>query len=1017
MKAQSVTSPPHPIQRRYLAEQLVRLRRADEQQRYAAAQRQGRIDPNPHQIDAVIFALKRIPEGGCILADEVGLGKTIEAGLVIAQLRAEGAASRVLLVVPKPLLGQWQDELYRLFGIQASEGRADPGSFSGPGVFLAGREMAGSERGSAILRDSEPFDLCVIDEAHEVFANIYRRFDKHGLYDEDSSEARMADRVRSFLRRAPVLLLTATPIQNNLTELWGLVQYVEPTGTLLGNLRTFRDVFCDGDDRKLVPGQDHELRRRLTTVVARTLRREAQSFLEHPFVTRHAEIREYSMTPREKSLYDDVTAYLLEPRILAFSGNQRRLLLIGFHRLMASSVKALATSLRKVAGRLQRMLTGQSPEVATAFLHDLDDEELDDESGGTGDSPVSERSSPGPATENPGEDRRTACPTPVEDTAAPDLEQVNAELARVHNFILRADALLRDSKAEALLGFMRVIGERAPERRRVVIFTESLVTQSYIHDLLIERGGLDPEAITIFRGTNDSPRAAAALERWQHEIGGHLPPYQRPSRSVAVRLALVHEFKTRSQVFVSTEAGAKGLNLQFCDTIINYDLPWNPQRIEQRIGRCHRYGQQHDVTVVNFLATDNEAQRLLLEILSRKLDLFGKVLDASDVVLHEPSIDAPEPLAGALGNDFETRLRRIYERARTVDEIAAELRRLREEMEEERKRYEQTWARTAGLIETHFDTKVKRFLRLQAGIPEGLARLDSELDQLLAGYLAASEIPHRRVTDDGRVRFELLPSDRLPEGWREGATVVVGDVKDAGDALPLDLGHPLVRAAVEDARAATNKRFCVSWTLDGSAPSRLRLAKGKRGRLILSLIRYEGFERVDRLLPIAVLEGDPAPLDADCAGWLLDHPPADRRPLMPPLNLDDALDDAVEELLFADQAGVAEHEQQHFERSLEQIERYVEDQVLVLGRRLAAATETLRAAEDKRDAALGSDARGQAEERIRKVQSEIDGFETHIERLQKRDDAQYEKWRERAHQRRYRPPEAARILDVEFILK
>src|SRR6476660_7003413 len=117
----------NPIQRRLLAEDLVRLRRPDEQRRYASSQRQGRVDPNPHQIDAVIFALKRIPEGGCILADEVGLGKTIEAGLVIAQLRAEGTASRVLLVVPKPLLGQWQDELYRLFGIQAAEGLLAPG--------------------------------------------------------------------------------------------------------------------------------------------------------------------------------------------------------------------------------------------------------------------------------------------------------------------------------------------------------------------------------------------------------------------------------------------------------------------------------------------------------------------------------------------------------------------------------------------------------------------------------------------------------------------------------------------------------------------------------------------------------------------------------------------------------------------------------------------------------------------------------------------------------------------------
>src|SRR5882762_7073472 len=190
-----------PIQRRLLAEDLVRLRRPDEQRRYAACQRQGRIDPNPHQIDAVVFALKRIPEGGCILADEVGLGKTIEAGLVLAQLRAEGSALRILLIVPKPLLGQWQDELYRLFGIQAVEGRMEPGAFAEEGVFLVGREAAGSERGSAILRDADPFDLCVIDEAHEVFANIYRRYDKDGIYNTESTEARMADRIRGFLRQ------------------------------------------------------------------------------------------------------------------------------------------------------------------------------------------------------------------------------------------------------------------------------------------------------------------------------------------------------------------------------------------------------------------------------------------------------------------------------------------------------------------------------------------------------------------------------------------------------------------------------------------------------------------------------------------------------------------------------------------------------------------------------------------------------------------------------------------------
>src|SRR5450432_4180731 len=135
----------HAFNQRLLSEELVRVRRPDDRERYAAAQRQARIDPNPHQIDAVIFALRRLREGGCILADEVGLGKTIEAGLVIAQRRAEGS-QRVLLIVPKSLIGQWQNELLSLFDIQASE---DQTNFLATGVYLVGREFAGSERGSA----------------------------------------------------------------------------------------------------------------------------------------------------------------------------------------------------------------------------------------------------------------------------------------------------------------------------------------------------------------------------------------------------------------------------------------------------------------------------------------------------------------------------------------------------------------------------------------------------------------------------------------------------------------------------------------------------------------------------------------------------------------------------------------------------------------------------------------------------------------------------------------------------
>ena len=983
---------PHPIQRRYLAEQLVRLRRADEQQRYAAAQRQGRIDPNPHQIDAVIFALKRIPEGGCILADEVGLGKTIEAGLVLAQLRSEGAASRVLLVVPKPLLGQWQDELYRLFDIQAVEGRFEAGGFSGSGVFLVGREVAGSDRGAEVLRECEPFDLCIIDEAHEVFANIYRRFDKHGDYRPDSTEARIADRVRSFLRNSPVLLLTATPIQNNLTELWGLIQYVEPTGTLLGSLRTFRDVFCDGDDRTLVEGQDDELRRRIETVVQRTLRRQAQDFLERPFVARHAQIFEYSMTAREKLLYDQVTGYLLEPQLFAFRGNQRRLLLISFHRLMGSSIEALTASLRKVAARLERMLKRVVLDDSRMFLDDLEDDDLQLEFG------------------------------IEESAAAPDARSVELELERVRSFVSLAESLHRDSKAEKLLDVIRVIAERPPGRQRAVIFTESLVTQAYLEELLVVRGALRPQDITLFRGTNDSPRASQALKHWQEEIGDLLPPHQRPSRSVALRLALVHEFKTRSRIFISTEAGAKGLNLQFCDTIVNYDLPWNPQRIEQRIGRCHRYGQEHDVTVVNFLAADNEAQRLTFDILSRKLDLFGKVLDASDAVLHEPTTDTPETIAGAIGGDFEGRLRRIYERARTVGEIEAELRRLREQMEHERKRFEETWARTAGLIETRFDQRVRQvFHRLQADLPPGLARLDGEIDRLITGFLLALGVRYRRLVVDGNIRFELWPSERLPDGWREGGAAAIGEARDLADAEPLHLGHTLVQAAVAEAREATANSLRVAWALDDSAPRELVDHRGQRGRLVLVRIRYDGFERVDRLVTTAVIQekvsGEFSPLAIDSAQWLLDHAPHDT-PELPMLNFESGVvEDLLDEFVFADQIEVAADEQRPFERKLEQIERYVEDQLLVLRRRLGVARQSLRAAEARRDAALGADLRGEAELRVRAIQEEIDSIEDDVARLEARDDAEYQRWHQQVQRRRERPPQVNKVLDVEFILE
>ena len=711
-----------------------------------------------------MFALRRIPDGGCVLADEVGLGKTIEAGLVIAQLLAEGA-ERILIVLPRPLLGQWQNELYSLFRIDGLEASSDLVDVSGPGVFLAGREYAGGERGFERLSQSPPFDLCIIDEAHEMFAGVHRRFDQHGAYQNDSEYARTADRIRRLIGVSPVLLLTATPIQNSLAELWGLIQYVEPTGTLFGAKPTFIDLFCDdGDERRVANAQTAELRRRLGLVVQRTLRRQAQEFLDKPFVGRRAQLFEYSMSAEERALYDDVTEYLLQPNLCAFAGTARQLLLLGFHRRMASSTAALAQSLEKVAERLQRMLDGQvTSDAARDLLIDLEEDEASDESQWV-----------------------------VRDDAAepPAGPAIRDELGTVESFIARARALPNDSKAESLVQAVRMTMERDAGRQKVVIFTESLVTQDYLRNLLIARAGLADADITLFRGSNDSPRAAEALSRWNDEILPDIAPHVRPSRSVAVRLALVHEFATRSKVFIATEAGAKGLNLQFCDTIINYDLPWNPQRIEQRIGRCHRYGQTLDVTVINFLARDNEAQRLTFEILSTKLDLFGEVLDMSDAVLQTPRSDSSEELATALGPEFEVQLRRIWERARSVQEVEDELRRLRDSMEDKRRDLEEMRERTIGLIERRLDDSVRTVFReINESLPETLAEFDSELERVLTAYLDATSTPFQIEQMDEWKVLRIKPSRHLPDTLRNGLSIRVWPRPlAAARRAPLDRG-------------------------------------------------------------------------------------------------------------------------------------------------------------------------------------------------------------------------------------
>lgn len=979
----------HPAQRRYQAEDLVRLRRSDERRRYSAPQRAAKVDANPHQINAVIFALGRLREGGCILADEVGLGKTIEAGLVIAQLIAEGAR-RVLLITPKPLLGQWRQELYQLFNIDAVEAEPRIGGFDGEGVFLIGREAAGSVKGRDAILLSDAYDLCVIDEAHEVFAGIYKRFDRFGEYKEDATGAQTAGRLRELLMasRTPVLLLTATPMQNNLVELWGLVQYVDPLGTLLGDLATFREVFCGVDDRHLAEGQEEDLRNRLRVVLQRTLRREAQDFLEKPFVGREARLFEYTMSPAERNLYDDVTGYLLEPGILAFQGRQRQLLLLGFHRRMASSTRALASSLERVAMRLRRMLGG----TETSQSDDEDSQsllaDLEDDGGNISDQTTS--GDDGQITRNTG--------------------GVSAELKRVEDYIERAEKLgADDSKFRALMQSLRFVTERSGGGAgKLVIFTESRVTQSYLRDRLVESRLITDEEITLFSGTNDSPRAQQALARWLVEV----PQGEgvKVNRDIATRLALVHEFKTRTRVFISTEAGAKGLNLQFCDTVVNYDLPWNPQRIEQRIGRCHRYGQQHDVTVINFLAKDNLAHALTFDILSQKLELFGTVLDASDQVLHRASGSlSGEVLVSVLGTDFESELNRIYDRARTLDEVTAELEALRDKVAEERKRFEEAHARTASLIETQFEEGLQGVFRgHQEGTVSALAELDRDLESVVTSYLNALAIPYRREADNDEDLLHVPASPLLPQELAGGITAAIGPSKEHAS---LHLSHPLVMAAVADARALS-PRLSVRVRPPENAPEEVLQLAGKRGRFRLIKLSFDGFERIELLVPIFMLESGEQVPQRLAEILLRGEMRASTEPMIS--ISDDDLQDATDEALFSIQSSVDVDEQKRFDRAAQQADRFIEDRLLVLRRRRQTLERRIDEARARRDGATGSAARSEAEQALVHVETALVEVDGAIERLENREDETFQRYQEHIHQRRYTPPRVDQLFDLDL---
>ena len=262
-----------------------------------------------------------------------------------------------------------------------------------------------------------------------------------------------------------------------------------------------------------------------------------------------------------------------------------------------------------------------------------------------------------------------------EDIGAPNLVQerdkILLELERLNEYASLANSITHNAKGDNLLfalekGFAKI--EELGGKRKAVIFTESRRTQEYLLRLLSDNGYEDK--IVFLNGSNNDEVSKRIYEDWKqrHDGDGAISG----SRQADMKAAVVEEFRDRASILIGTEAAAEGINLQFCSLLVNYDLPWNPQRIEQRIGRCHRYGQKNDVVVINFLNKRNAADVRVYELLSEKFNLFNGVFGSSDEVIG--SIES--------GVDFEKRIAGIYQKCKTSDEIQAEFDALQDELAE-----------------------------------------------------------------------------------------------------------------------------------------------------------------------------------------------------------------------------------------------------------------------------------------------------------------------------------------------
>ena len=619
-------------QAKYYAHELLRSYSNDHVGKLAGLLFDAQVEPKPHQIDAALFALQTPYLPGVILADEVGLGKTIEAGIVITQYWAE-RKRRILIVAPSSLRQQWQQELREKFLIPSTllEAKLKEEQLSqsiqlNAEVLICSYEFA-LRHEMSLLRE---WDLVICDEAHRL-RNIYTGRNK-------GPEA-----VSRIVRGArKTLLLTATPLQNRLEELYGLVSVFDPS--YFYSLDAFRERYI----KSKTSVSNDDLVDRVAVISKRTLRKDADKYIH--FTKRLPLTIEFLPSKPEIELYEKVNRYLQREELYAFSNSQRHLTALIIRKRLGSSTYAVASTLENIAHRLNEEVNAgiRRDNRGIVISNDFSPEDLTEEE-----------------WEELEEADSVKVETPFGPRAGDKLESaaikaMRAEVEELQSFAALARSITVNEKAtklnEALeKGFKRLRELGAPEK--AIIFTDSTKTQEYIARSLSEAG--KGEGLILFNGSNDSPGANEIYKTWlaANREGDVITGISAVDR----RKALVDYFRTSGKIMIATEAAAEGINLQFCSMVVNYDLPWNPQRVEQRIGRAHRFGQKYDVVVVNFSNKGNLAEARILELLAGKFHLFESVFGASDEVL------------GAIedGFDFEKKINEILNNSRSDEDIDA----------------------------------------------------------------------------------------------------------------------------------------------------------------------------------------------------------------------------------------------------------------------------------------------------------------------------------------------------------